>query len=210
MDGLSLLVLLGCVVMVLVVGSAVLLVLMKRGSSARTVVSTQARYRRAPFLTAAESAFAQSLRHAAGSSWHLMAKVRLADLVDVSDPADRAGLNKVSSKHVDFVLCDPQSLQPALIVELDDRSHERVKRRERDAFVDAALESVGLRVTRFKVAWAYDPEVLRHRLVGASQPNAEAESMVRFVEAKPTGPEIPTTDELRKRIRRKLAELARD
>lgn len=164
------------------------------------------RYRRADFLTGAESTFAMSLRQAAGPTWHLMAKVRLADLLLPSDPADRSGFNKVSSKHVDFVLCEPESLHPVLIVELDDSSHERAHRRERDSFLDAALVSVGLPVVRFKVSLAYDPSVLRRKLTGATNKEAGRSGGLDEV-VRPTGPVIPTTDELRKQIRQKIAEI---
>jgi hypothetical protein len=38
---------------------------------------------------------------------------------------------------MDFVWCDLRQFQPVLVVELDDASHERVKRRELDAVADA-------------------------------------------------------------------------
>ena len=163
------------------------------------------RYRKAPFLTPTENAFADSLRAVTSVSWHLMAKVRLADLVQVADPSDKAGFNKVASKHVDFLLCDPKSLQPVLVVELDDASHERSHRRERDSFLDAALVSVGLPVVRFKVASYYDPAALEARLLNALVPASTNGTL------KPArGPVIPTTDELRRQMREKLVDLPRN
>lgn len=74
-------------------------------------------------------------------------KVRLLDIIE-----PRAGernyitlLRKVQSKHVDFVLCD-QNMNIKAVLELDDSSHNRKDRQERDAFVDQILTSVGYTV----------------------------------------------------------------
>lgn len=76
-------------------------------------------------------------------------KVRLADLIEPEKETDpkawRKAFNRISSKHVDFVLCDP-GMHVHLIVELDDYSHFRQDRQDRDAFVDAALLGAGYKV----------------------------------------------------------------
>ena len=70
-------------------------------------------------------------------------KVRLLDLVE---PRKGEGfmslLGKVQSKHVDFVVVD-LDMHVKAIVELDDNSHNRPERLERDNFVDEVLTSVG-------------------------------------------------------------------
>lgn len=75
-------------------------------------------------------------------------KVRLLDLVE---PRRGEGymslLGKVQSKHVDFVITD-KDLRIKAIVELDDNSHNRPDRVERDNFVDDVLTSVGYKVIR--------------------------------------------------------------
>jgi hypothetical protein len=43
---------------------------------------------------------------------------------------------KVMKKHVDSLLCHSQTMLPQVLIELDDKSHERKDRQERDAFVD--------------------------------------------------------------------------
>ena len=54
-------------------------------------------------------------------------------------------LNKVSSKHVDFLICD-KDLHIKCIIELDDNSHNQKDRQERDTFVDQILTSVGYKI----------------------------------------------------------------
>lgn len=75
-------------------------------------------------------------------------KVRLLDLVEPRrGPNYMSYLGKIQSKHVDFVVCD-SNLFVKGVIELDDNSHNRPDRIERDAFVDEVLLSVGYIVIR--------------------------------------------------------------
>jgi len=113
-------------------------------------------YTAAPsLLTATELHFWQSLRTATGTRAHVLMKVRQADIL-LADRGDRRSFARVSQKHIDFLLCDPVTLKPLAGVELDDRSHERQDRRERDAFVDAAYRSAGIPLLHIKVSSHYD------------------------------------------------------
>lgn len=77
----------------------------------------------------------------------VFAKVRLLDLLEPvsGNPKYKTYFNKVKSKHVDFVLCD-QKLVARIVIELDDSSHDTIDRKERDAFVDEVLQSVGYKI----------------------------------------------------------------
>lgn len=79
------------------------------------------------------------------NGFHLMAKVRLFDLVEARKDSPVFYTNKIRAKHVDFVICD-ERLIARCVVELDDSSHKAADRKERDEFVDAVLESVGYKV----------------------------------------------------------------
>lgn len=54
--------------------------------------------------------------------------------------------NKFSQKFVDFVVCDPTTLDVVAIIELDDRTHDPVKDAERDSM----LASAGYTVLRWQ------------------------------------------------------------
>jgi hypothetical protein len=112
-------------------------------------------------LTPSEAAFYVALLLAAGQRYVVFAKVRLADLCqDLDRWADTVAFNQVSSKHVDFVLCDATTFRPVLAVELDDRSHLRATRRSRDALVDRIFRTMGLGVYRQWVRRSYDPAAI--------------------------------------------------
>jgi len=113
-------------------------------------------------LSRAERSFYEVLRLVVGTEMHIFPKVRLLDLLYLPHgTANRiAHMNRVQSKHVDFVLCDVASVSPVLVIELDDASHERLDRARRDEFVDATLRSAGLPILRVEARRAYAPAEL--------------------------------------------------
>lgn len=108
------------------------------------------------FLSPAELSFYRVLEQAVGKGYSINNKVRLWDVVYVPQRADsRTHENKISSKHIDFLLCDPTTMQPVLAIELDDASHNRKDRLDRDAFIDQALAAAGLAILHIKAARTY-------------------------------------------------------
>ena len=122
-------------------------------------------------LTSSEKACYVALVLASGGRYLIFAKVRLADLCqDLDRWADTGAFNQVSSKYVDFVLCDRTTFRPMLAIELDDRSHLRANRRDRDAFVDGVFRTMGLGVYRQWVRRSYDPAAIAHGIEDALTP----------------------------------------
>lgn len=125
-------------------------------------------YRRKDWLLSkGERAFYEALCMAVDAKGHrIFCKVRLADLLYMPKGVNKrqSHQNRVQSKHVDFVICSAQELRPLLVIELDDRSHEREDRRQRDAFVDRALAAAGLPVWHVPAAAGYRVEELAERL----------------------------------------------
>ena len=87
-------------------------------------------------------------------------KVRLLDIVEPkpNDPKWSLLMNKIKSKHVDFVICD-LNLHILGVVELDDLTHDSPDRQLRDQFVDEILLDVGYTVihTRYVNEHTLDP-----------------------------------------------------
>lgn len=115
-------------------------------------------------LTPAEGVFYRALLTAvSGAPLVVLAKVRLRDLVEiprgVESPQRYHG--KVMAKHVDFVLCELQTLRPLLVIELDDSSHRRRDRMERDAFVNQVMATIGLPIWHVPCASRYSVADLR-------------------------------------------------
>ena len=119
--------------------------------------------RRGHLVTRNELKFFRALKHAVKDRWHIMAMVRIADLLQVRSgtPKSISWFNRIACKHVDFVLCDPDSLEPRLAIELDDDSHRRPDRQRRDDFVDLAFSSAKLPLVRFSTVSDYDVDSIR-------------------------------------------------
>lgn len=88
---------------------------------------------------------------------HIFAKVRMSDLLFIGKGTDQwqKSWNQIQSKHVDFVICDRVKVQPLVVIELDDSSHNQPKTMERDRFVNQAYHDAGLPLLRFPVKHAY-------------------------------------------------------
>jgi hypothetical protein len=108
------------------------------------------------FLTAAEGAFYRVLKIAAGEELMVCPKVRLADIFASNHAEYYHWFNKIAKKHVDFLLCNTTTLRPVLGVELDDASHLRSDRMERDRFVEQVFRGTGLPLLRIPVRRTYD------------------------------------------------------
>ena len=88
--------------------------------------------------------------------------VRLADVINCSRDAWSAGHGAlISSKQLDFVLCEPDSFRIVLAIELDDETHGLADRMERDHFLDNAMRAAGVPLLRVSTASSYDIVALR-------------------------------------------------
>jgi hypothetical protein len=103
-------------------------------------------------LTPAERSFYGVLLQVLKGRLVVFAKVRLCDVLK---HGNRQSLNKISQKHVDFVLCTPDRLAPVLAIELDDKSHSTPHRKERDEFVDLAFGAADLPIVHVPVKRSY-------------------------------------------------------
>ncbi|QYY35163.1 DUF2726 domain-containing protein [Ruficoccus sp. ZRK36] len=78
---------------------------------------------------------------------HIHSKVRLADLIRLKKTQDRKAYGSMRArtdrKHVDFVITRGSS-EIAFAVELDDSSHQREDRKQRDQFVDSVFSAAGI------------------------------------------------------------------
>jgi hypothetical protein len=116
-------------------------------------------------LSAGELAFYRVLRRAVGKYAAISLKTRLADVVRCPPELwETAHGRRLSQKHLDFVLYDRFTTVVLAAVELDDRSHDRPERRQRDQFLDETLARVGIVLIRFRAAQRYDLAGLEERL----------------------------------------------
>ena len=110
------------------------------------------------FLSPAEHSFYLVLKSVVSDFALVCPKVGLGDVfyAKSSDPGKyRTYTNKIDRKHVDFLLCDPRTVRPILGIELDDKSHQRADRQERDEFVENVFSKAKLPLVRIPVKHSY-------------------------------------------------------
>jgi hypothetical protein len=125
-----------------------------------------ARYsRKASILTQPEGRLYRSLLLAVASEYQVMSKVRLWDFIWLeNDPPERGKhLGRLSSRHVDFLLCEPLTLKPLLAVELDDYSHKKPEAIAADQYKDELFAAAGLPLLRLPHP-NFPPRQLRERI----------------------------------------------
>jgi len=146
------------------------------------------------FLSPAERSFHGVLTHVVGEQAVVCPKVNLADIFYVVRPNENQSYRgRIAQKHLDFLLCDPKSMRPMVGIELDDASHARPDRQERDAFVDRVFQAAGLPLIHVPVKGGYSPNELSAQLaqcLGKAPPNPAA-TPVEPAKAPVTGASAP-------------------
>lgn len=132
-------------------------------------------------FTPAERSFYGVLVQAVGDRAVIFGKVRVADVLTPKKGLDRkawqSAFNRISAKHFDYVVCKPDTLAVMSVIELDDSSHARKKRVERDQFIERACEAAGVTLHRFRAASSYNISTVRDLILtpataGSDEPEA--------------------------------------
>jgi predicted RNA-binding Zn-ribbon protein involved in translation (DUF1610 family) len=96
-----------------------------------------------------------------GSYFTICPKVSLSDIFYVINPDKyMSSYNKINRKHVDFLICDTETMKPRFAIELDDKSHNRQDRMDRDEFVEELFETAELPLVRIPVRPTYNTNEL--------------------------------------------------
>ena len=72
--------------------------------------------------------------------------------------------NKVAQKSVDFVVCDPATLRPLVVIELVEPSHATPERQTRDDEVGDILKAAGLQFIVWPTQRGYNTHQLAESL----------------------------------------------
>jgi hypothetical protein len=123
--------------------------------------------RRGGLLSPAAINFLRSLQLAAREDWVIFSMVRLADVIKVRPRTRKyqSWNSRIQGKHLDFVLCDVDTLDVKLAIELDDAAPGASRKSER--FVSTALAAAGVPLLKVKVQEKYETAVLRKDLEDA-------------------------------------------
>lgn len=127
---------------------------------------------RESLFTPAELHFLESLRRALPDGLEIFGKVRVADVLKPAEGLDpkawRAAFVRITGKHLDFVICERDSGLLVCAIELNDRSHARPDRQERDRLIVQACAEAGFPLLMIPAARNYDVEALRQQILEAA------------------------------------------
>lgn len=117
----------------------------------------------------AERSFLGVLEQAVGEEYLIFGKVRVADIAEPQKGLDKSkrqkALNRISSKHFDFVLCAKNDLSVACAIELNDQSHQQRKRQERDAFLVSLCQAIALPFVQMPAQRTYSVPDVRTKVL---------------------------------------------
>lgn len=118
--------------------------------------------RRGGLLSPAEINLLRSLQLAVREDWLIFSLVRLADVVKVRAKTRKyqSWNNRLQGKQLDFVLCDIETLDVKLAIELEEPA-SGADRARRDRFVNVALAAAGVPLLRVRVQEKYETAALR-------------------------------------------------
>lgn len=125
------------------------------------------KYKRKDFLISRpEHEFFDILVELIGDKYHVFTQVHLPTILDnkIVGQNWKGAFSHINGKSVDFVICDKSYIKPLLAIELDDRSHERSDRIERDSEVERMLQEAGMPLLRFGNNGSFNKEEIK-RLV---------------------------------------------
>ena len=72
--------------------------------------------------------------------------------------------NKIASKSIDFVLVDKKNCRIKLCIELDDNTHKKEKRIERDNFINKLFKDLEIDLLRYPLYNIYYKDTLKKRI----------------------------------------------
>lgn len=123
--------------------------------------------KRDDFLSASELSFYRTLGTFLENKATICPKVAVKEIVFIGNGVGKDYMkffNYIAKKHVDFVLCDARTMQVICAVELDDKSHQREARRQRDAFIDRVFATSQIPLFHIKAQSGYTKEDLKEIL----------------------------------------------
>ena len=126
-------------------------------------------------LSNTELSFYQVLKSISAGRFAICAKVRMADILTIGHTRNYyRHFNRIAQKHIDFLLCNPDTMEIIAAIELDDSSHNSGSRQDRDYFVKTALDAAQIPLIRFPARRTYNTqeiaEQIKLTLERASQP----------------------------------------
>ena len=172
-------------------------------------------YASRPLLTPTESLFFAHLQAITQGRCQLFTKVNLADVF--KHLSGRIGdRNRISQKHVDFLICRHEDSMPMIGIELDDASHDDPERFKGDMIKNNVFAATGVPVLRLPVGEMHQIDRIvallthawHHRWTVLGAPPEALPSSVAALHGESAQPKQRLIDHLIRQARAQIAEIA--
>ncbi len=136
-----------------------------------------------PVLNMNEGAFYNALRTAVGDHGVVMAKVNISNVITPKKTKNKKqwfiAYNRISKSYFDFVVCDARTLEPRVIIELDDGKELKKGKVDREKLIIQVCKSANIPLIGANLKLSYQVAKLR-RLLAAHIDLIEPDKEVRF------------------------------
>lgn len=121
-------------------------------------------------MSKTEGEFFAKLERIVRERYYIFPQVHLSAILDhrVKGQEWNYAFRHINGKSVDYVLCNKNTLEPTYAIELDDYTHDKADRRERDVEVERIFEAANLPLVRFRDKDVSDDEIIQ-ALAGANR-----------------------------------------
>lgn len=150
--------------------------------------------RKASLFSPVERSFLGLLEKAVQNEYRIINRVKLADVLDVRDPATdksrRSILLKLNAKYLDYVLCEPETMKVIAVLDLVNTHNKEGHKAVPDWFVSGALETAGVPYLRIGIKAGYTVSELQATLaMKLGKPAPKVEPLLKgLVKKGPTRP----------------------
>ncbi|MCV2883700.1 DUF2726 domain-containing protein [Aestuariibacter sp. AA17] len=115
--------------------------------------------RKNTLFTQVECTFLDLIEKAVGHQYRIVCRVRLTDVLALRQNTDKKtakhAFSRASGKHLDFVLCDKQTMSPVVAIDLVHAAGKDGYKAQRDWFISGALDAARIPHLRIKVKSGY-------------------------------------------------------
>ena len=117
-------------------------------------------------MTDAEANFFSILTEVVENKYYIFPQIHLPSILNhkIVGQDWYGAYRHIDEKSVDFVLCSHNNLEPVLAIELDDNSHLRDDRIQRDTEVERILNQAKLPLIRFSNHGKFHVDEIKHRI----------------------------------------------
>jgi very-short-patch-repair endonuclease len=122
--------------------------------------------KKSSIMTNAEIDFFSALTEAVENKYYIFPQVHLPSILThkIVGQSWYGAYRHIDEKSVDFVLCDRTNLEPVLAIELDDNSHLRDDRIQRDLEVERILDQAEVPLIRFNNHGKFNGDAIKQQI----------------------------------------------